>query len=210
MNPIGILKSRGITRRQMIGSLLGLGGGVLVSRTGLVGASNAKDISQNNRAQRPTLGASQEIPLDEQQRKAIAAAAERLLPGAIEAGVPDHLEHWLKQKPFAGLQREVRLAAVHLDRVAQQEHHKAFCACPGAEQDALLRRFQEGKVQAKGFDGAGFFQRFLSIVIEGYLADPKYGGNRKMVGWRFIGYEGCWWSPKRLRRVLRPDRSVQD
>lgn len=31
----------------------------------------------------------------------------------------------------------------------------------------------------------------LQNVREGYLADPMYGGNRDMVGWRLIGFPGA-------------------
>lgn len=39
--------------------------------------------------------------------------------------------------------------------------------------------------------GAEFFSLMLQNVREGYLADPMYGGNRDMVGWRLIGFPGA-------------------
>jgi gluconate 2-dehydrogenase gamma chain len=36
-----------------------------------------------------------------------------------------------------------------------------------------------------------FFQTVRQHVIEGMFADPAYGGNRNMVGWRLIGYPGA-------------------
>jgi gluconate 2-dehydrogenase gamma chain len=43
-----------------------------------------------------------------------------------------------------------------------------------------------------------FFQRLVTLTLEGYLSDPKYGGNRDWIGWQFIGRTPCWWAPKRL------------
>jgi gluconate 2-dehydrogenase gamma chain len=43
-----------------------------------------------------------------------------------------------------------------------------------------------------------FFQRLVTLTLEGFLSDPQYGGNRNQVGWRFIGRTPCWWAPKRL------------
>jgi hypothetical protein len=35
------------------------------------------------------------------------------------------------------------------------------------------------------------------------LGDPKYGGNKDRVGWKFIGrpqgHPGCWWEPRDFR-----------
>jgi gluconate 2-dehydrogenase gamma chain len=35
-----------------------------------------------------------------------------------------------------------------------------------------------------------FFSMFRQNVLEGMLADPAYGGNRNMVGWKWIGFPG--------------------
>jgi gluconate 2-dehydrogenase gamma chain len=37
-----------------------------------------------------------------------------------------------------------------------------------------------------------FFETLLANTIEGYFADPSYGGNRDMVGWRMIGFPGAY------------------
>jgi gluconate 2-dehydrogenase gamma chain len=41
-----------------------------------------------------------------------------------------------------------------------------------------------------GFASSDFFSLFRENVIEGMLADPSYGGNRDMVGWKWIGFPG--------------------
>ena len=35
-----------------------------------------------------------------------------------------------------------------------------------------------------------FFETLRIHVITGFLADPKYGGNRGWVGWKHLGYPG--------------------
>jgi gluconate 2-dehydrogenase gamma chain len=40
------------------------------------------------------------------------------------------------------------------------------------------------------FRAGDFFSMFRQNVLEGMLADPAYGGNKDMVGWKWIGYPG--------------------
>jgi gluconate 2-dehydrogenase gamma chain len=39
--------------------------------------------------------------------------------------------------------------------------------------------------------GRAFFELLLQNTKEGFFADPIYGGNRNMVGWRMIGFPGA-------------------
>jgi gluconate 2-dehydrogenase gamma chain len=131
----------------------------------------------------------------------LAAAAERILPGAIEAGVPEYMDYWLARQPFSvapDWKPILKVGAVHLDRIARADHKRAFADCKPEEQDAVLTRFQQGGIKAKRFNSKAFFQRLVTLTLEGYLSDPKYGGNRDWIGWSFIGRTPCWWAPKRL------------
>lgn len=40
------------------------------------------------------------------------------------------------------------------------------------------------------FTSADFFTMFRQNVLEGMLADPSYGGNKEMGGWRWLGFPG--------------------
>ena len=35
-----------------------------------------------------------------------------------------------------------------------------------------------------------FFEQLLQITMEGFFADPIYGGNRNKAGWKMVGYPG--------------------
>jgi gluconate 2-dehydrogenase gamma chain len=64
-----------------------------------------------------------------------------------------------------------------------------------AQQTQALTDLQTGKapIQIGGstvFTSADFFSLFRQNVLEGMLADPAYGGNRDMVGWKWIGFPG--------------------
>jgi len=46
-------------------------------------------------------------------------------------------------------------------------------------------------VQLEGTSGRTFFEQLLQTTREGFFADPVYGGNRDMVGWKMIGFPGA-------------------
>lgn len=73
---------------------------------------------------------------------------------------------------------------------------KAFTALSASQQDEVLTALESGKVDLRlahgkyGFGSADFFAMFLENVTEGLFADPMYGGNRNMIGWKWVGFPG--------------------
>ena len=53
-----------------------------------------------------------------------------------------------------------------------------------------LKAMQEGKAEFADFNAKAFFARLLAITMEGFFADPIYGGNRGKVSWRMLGFPG--------------------
>jgi gluconate 2-dehydrogenase gamma chain len=53
-----------------------------------------------------------------------------------------------------------------------------------------LKAMQDGKAEFADFNSRAFFARLLAITMEGFFADPIYGGNRNKAGWRMIGFPG--------------------
>ena len=53
-----------------------------------------------------------------------------------------------------------------------------------------LKELESGKAALGEFDGKQFFEALLKITMEGFFADPIYGGNRDKAGWRMVGYPG--------------------
>jgi gluconate 2-dehydrogenase gamma chain len=66
---------------------------------------------------------------------------------------------------------------------------------PAATQTQAITDLSSNKavIQIGGssaFLASDFFSMFRQNVLEGMLADPAYGGNRDMVGWKWIGFPG--------------------
>ena len=149
----------------------------------------------------------------------VEAAAARLIPsdatgpGALEAGVPRFIDRQLagsygagdhfylqgsfpKGQPTQGWQmgapsQVYRAAIPSVDRWASATYGRAFAALDPATQDEALKALEAGKARLDGgVEAKAFFTLLLQNVIEGYFADPIYGGNRAMGAWRMIGFPG--------------------
>lgn len=151
----------------------------------------------------------------------INAASEQLIPtdelgpGAIASGVPEFIDRqmdtpyghgslWYQQGPFItdqapelGYQgrltpREIlRLGIAACDSWCRREHGKAFAELGDEIQVQVLGQLEAGKVPMAEQGSGLFFSQLLKNTREGYLADPIYGGNRDMVGWKMIGFPGA-------------------
>ena len=51
---------------------------------------------------------------------------------------------------------------------------------------------ESGEIQIEELPVQVFFETLLANTIEGFFADPAYGGNRDMVGWRMVGFPGAY------------------
>jgi gluconate 2-dehydrogenase gamma chain len=151
----------------------------------------------------------------------VEAAVARLIPaddigpGALEADVPVYIDRQLAgawgegarlyqagpwrsvpaemgyQLPFTPAEvfrRALRAIAAELGR----SDAGAFAGLDAAAQDAYLRALEEEERDLDGVPSNVFFQYLLDMTVEGFFADPVYGGNRDMVGWKLIGFPGAY------------------
>jgi gluconate 2-dehydrogenase gamma chain len=106
--------------------------------------------------------------------------------GPIKDGTPQQGPQ-MKQTPA----QRYRTGLVGLETYCRQHYGKLFSALTGEQQDDLLQQMEAGKLSFAGTDGQEFFALLLQNVQEGYLADPMYGGNKDMVGWKMLGFPGA-------------------
>ena len=59
-----------------------------------------------------------------------------------------------------------------------------------AERVAALTAFEQGSAEFQELPSREFFEALLSITMEGFFADPRFGGNRDLTAWKMIGYPG--------------------
>lgn len=136
-----------------------------------------------------------------ERQETLAAAADRILPGATAAGALHYMSYWLAQPFWTFASHEFEIGALLLQREARQRRRLGFASLGGADQDEVLSVMRRGDLTSARFDSAGFYKRLVTLTVESYLADPKYGGNKDGVGWQLVGAHSCWWAPKKLDRL---------
>lgn len=149
----------------------------------------------------------------------IGAACDRIIPpdppgpSASAAGVPFYIDQqlagawgngarqyrqgpWREGTPQQGYQlamlpKDVYRTAIRIiDGYCSKRYGSPFAETTAAQQDQMLRNLEKGTIDLDAIPAATFFSMLLGNTIEGYFADPLYGGNRDKAGWKFIGFPG--------------------
>ncbi|AXI00138.1 gluconate 2-dehydrogenase subunit 3 family protein [Sporosarcina sp. PTS2304] len=86
---------------------------------------------------------------------------------------------------------EIFIEGIHaMELTSKDAFDMGFTELSPDQQDEILQLFDEGKAKMNGVSSATFFNLLLQTTIEGAYADPVYGGNRNMEGWRMKEYPG--------------------
>jgi gluconate 2-dehydrogenase gamma chain len=108
-----------------------------------------------------------------------------------------------------------RSALQALEQKSRATHAgKVWLELASEEQDAMLQGLESGTLQLEGADGKTFFEAALKDTLEGFFADPIYGGNRDMCSWKMIGFPGARydyrdWVSRHNERYPLPPVSIQ-
>jgi gluconate 2-dehydrogenase gamma chain len=73
---------------------------------------------------------------------------------------------------------------------SRKTYGKDFDRLAAADREAALKTMDAGKAELAEINGKQFFEMLLQSAMEGFFADPIYGGNRDKVSWRMVGYPG--------------------
>ncbi len=148
---------------------------------------------------------------------------DRQLAGAYGAGAKMYRSGPFRRgKPEQGYQlaltpREYFAAGIAAANAwSRKIYGKDFDQLSPADRAAALKLMEEGKAKFEQFSATAFFNRALSIVMEGFFSDPMYGGNRNKVAWQMLGYPGlpATYADKvdqyYNKRYVAPPRSIAD
>jgi gluconate 2-dehydrogenase gamma chain len=84
-----------------------------------------------------------------------------------------------------------RKALAALDEHCRTAHDgKRFTDLADADKDAVIAGLEDGTIALGGAKGS-FFKQLLKDTQQGFFADPIYGGNRDMAGWKMLGFPGA-------------------
>jgi gluconate 2-dehydrogenase gamma chain len=165
--------------------------------------------------------------------------ADRLSPSGTDCGLVTYMDRQLagawgggarlyrsgpfvQGKPEQGYQlpltpREYFAAGIKAANAwARKTYGKDFDRLAPAERDAALKAMEGGKADFKDFNAKPFFEALYQSAMEGFFADPIYGGNRNKVSWRMVGYPGlpATYATKALeyrgKKVIIEPQSIAD
>lgn len=127
-------------------------------------------------------------PDETSRSRTLAAAVRRILPsddavGAAETGVAEYIEKILQREVPAPERALVERGLDLLETSARERLGRSFCDVSPDEQDDLLRHLEELDERWP----RAFLRRLVLLSLEGFLCDPRRGGNRNGLGWSFIG-----------------------
>lgn len=112
------------------------------------------------------------------------------LPGKAvpEQGYQTHLN---RQQIF-----NIGIIALNDEAAKKSEEKTKFQTLTEEQQIEILKDFEADKVKMNGAVSSSYFFRLLrKVTIEGVYADPMYGGNKDMAGWKmknFPGHQGSF------------------
>jgi gluconate 2-dehydrogenase gamma chain len=122
---------------------------------------------------------------DRQLASAWGGGAKMYRSGPFRKGKPEH-GYQLALTP-----REFFAAGIEATNAwTRKLHGKEFDRLAPPEREAVLKALEAGKAELGDFNGREFFGALLDIVMEGFLSDPIYGGNKDKAAWKMIGYPG--------------------
>ncbi|WP_080664205.1 gluconate 2-dehydrogenase subunit 3 family protein [Bradyrhizobium elkanii] len=125
--------------------------------------------------------------IDRQLAGSYGSAEGLYMHGPFADGTPEQGD----QSPLTPAAR-YRQALAALDKYCRATYGgKPFAQIPDDEKDKVLSALEKDQVQLEGTSGRAFFEYLLQNTREGFFADPVYGGNRDMVGWKMIGFPGA-------------------
>jgi gluconate 2-dehydrogenase gamma chain len=139
--------------------------------------------------------------------------ADRLSPSGTDCGLVTYMDRqlagawgngarfyragpFLQGKPEHGYQlpltpREFFTAGIRAANAwSRKTYGKDFDRLSPADRDAALKAMEQGKADFPDFNSKPFFEALYQSAMEGFFADPIYGGNRNKASWRMVGYPG--------------------
>jgi gluconate 2-dehydrogenase gamma chain len=151
----------------------------------------------------------------------IEAAVDRLIPadalgpGGREAGVAYYIDQQLSgqygyaakmyrqgpwnadaapdfgyQSPLTP-QQVYRLGIAATNAYCEKTYGKTFDKLSAAHQDDVLTALDGAKLAFDTVSAKAFFEMLYANTVEGFFADPLYGGNRDKAGWKLVGFPGA-------------------
>jgi gluconate 2-dehydrogenase gamma chain len=128
----------------------------------------------------------------------VATFIDRQLGGAWGSGDRLYMQGpWQKGSPTQGYQSPLSPAQFFTAGVTETNAHckttyqKEFDRLTREQQVTVLQGLERGTISLGTLSSQQFFDLLLTLAMQGFFADPLYGGNRDKVAWKMIGFPGA-------------------
>jgi gluconate 2-dehydrogenase gamma chain len=85
----------------------------------------------------------------------------------------------------------IRAGIADVSAYVQENHKSTFDGLSAKDRAAVMADLDGKKIELPTVPTATFFGLLLQLTIEGYFADPMYGGNKDRAAWKMIGFPGA-------------------
>ena len=141
------------------------------------------------------------IPADELTQSGsalgIATFVDRQLAGAWGSGDRMYMQGpWPKGSSSQGYQSPmtpaqfIRAGIAATNAYCRTTFQKEFDRLTIAQQADVLRGLEQGTIALQGVPAKEYFDLLLNAAMEGFFADPIYGGNKDKASWKMVGFPG--------------------
>ena len=140
--------------------------------------------------------------------------ADSVGPGALEVGVATYIDRQMAagygkgdrlylEGPFdPGVPQQgyqlamtpselIRIGIVDVNAHTQKRFNKTFDSLSNTDRAAVMADLDARKIDLPNVPTETFFGLLLQLTVEGYFADPLYGGNKEKASWKMIGFPGA-------------------
>ena len=127
----------------------------------------------------------------------VATFIDRQLAGAWGSGDRTYMQGpWQKGVPTQGYQSPLtpaeffRAGIAATNAYCRKTLQKDFDRLTVDQQVKVLQDMEQGHAAIDGVSAQEFFNLLLAAAMQGFFADPMYGGNRDKAAWKMIGFPG--------------------
>jgi gluconate 2-dehydrogenase gamma chain len=125
------------------------------------------------------------IYIDRQLAGAFGNGARLYMQGPFEPGTPQQ-GYQLPLLP----NELIRAGIADANAWCQSSRMKFFADLTPADRAVVLKELETNKATFRSVPPPAFFGMLLQLTMEGYFADPAYGGNKDKAVWKMIGFPG--------------------
>ena len=127
----------------------------------------------------------------------VATFIDRQLAGAWGSGDRMYMQGpWQKGAPTQGYQSPMtpaeffRAGIAACNAYCRKTFQKEFDRLTVDQQVKFLQDLEQGRISLSEVGAQEFFNLLLATTMQGFFADPVYGGNRDKVAWKMVGFPG--------------------